>query len=321
MDMWHGSLGADPEVFVFAGRKLLPAYEFLPSKIDPKRPSIYWDGFQAEWKYTVGQNCLTMFVMDTQVQMRSLYRKARGHNDKATLSLQNVVTIPKPLLDKAPEQYVALGCEPSYNAYDMQPEKIADPREFRFRVAGGHAHFGGWKGKGQHIHNVKVLDSILGVWAVGAARNIDIPLRRRYYGMAGEFRAPRYAHSQGLEYRTLSNFWLCHPRIMQVTFEIARGALAVAHQKSNPWVATEEEVIRTINDCDVDHAKKILKRNQIVFHAMLTTRLFRAKDRQAAFQVGMKGVENEVNITSMPRNWKLDEVWDYGTTPRWATRG
>jgi len=321
MNTWNGSLGADPEVFVFAGHKLLPAYEFLPSKIDPDEPLIYWDGFQAEWKYAMNPDCLRTFVQLTQELMRSLYLKARRHNSKATLSLQNVVTIPKPLLDKAPEQYVALGCEPSYNAYDMQPEKIADPRELRFRVAGGHMHFGGWSGKGQHIHNVKVLDSILGVWAVGAAQNIDIPLRRRYYGMAGEFRAPRYAHSQGLEYRTLSNFWLCHPRIMQVTFEIARGALGIAQQKSNPWVATEEEVVRTINDCDIDHAKKILRRNQTVFNAMLATRLFRAKDQEAAFQVGMKGVENEVNITSMIRNWKLDKEWTYHDVPTWATRG
>lgn len=318
MRPWIGTIGADPEMFIFAGNKLLPAYEFLPSKIDSPHQTLYWDGFQAEWKYETGAYCLTQFVWDTKQKIETLLNSAKRHNVKATLSLQNVVSIAKTLLKTAPEQYVLLGCEPSFNAYNLKSERIDNPRELKIRVAGGHIHFGGWKRKLNYHKYIKTLDSILGVWAVGAAQNIDIPLRRKYYGLAGEFRTPTYAGSLGLEYRTLSNFWLCHPRIMQLTFEIARGALMVANLKSNPWVATEEEVVKTINECDVKHAQKILMRNQVIFKDMLYRRsVFQSDKLEEAFQVGIKGVENSVDISSIEKNWEVTKSWSYDQVPTW----
>ena len=313
------TMGADPEMFIFAGRKLLPAYEFLPSKM-ASESTIYWDGFQAEWKYSGGEFCLNLFVHDTQHQLKRLLRYARKYNEKATLSLQNVVAIPQALLKSAPEQYVALGCEPSFNAYGSKPDSMDNPRKLKIRVAGGHMHFGGWSramGSASFVHTIKVLDSIVGIWAVGAAQNIDVPLRRKYYGLAGEYRLPKYQYSRGLEYRTLSNFWLCHPRIMQITFEIARCAINLARCKNLSWVSTKEEVIRTINECDVDHAKKILKRNKAVFNAMLAGRNFNKESQGAALNVGLNGVETEVDTNSVEKNWQLDRRWEYKDIPTW----
>lgn len=319
-NVWHGTIGADPEMFVFAGRKLLPAYEFLPDKLDPEKPVMYWDGFQAEWKYARAHNCFTVFVMCTQNQIQQLWNIAREHNSKATLSLQNVVTIPKELLKCAPEQYVTLGCKPSQNAYGLQMERIENPRELKIRVAGGHLHFGGFRTKPQYLKYIKALDSILGIWAVGAAQNIDVPLRRKYYGLAGEFRTPNYDNGYGMEYRTLSNFWLCHPRIMQLTLEIARAALTIAKVRDNPWIATEEEVVRTINNCDVDHARTILNRNKLIFDTVLTlsSPTFNIVKRQEAFQVGLRGVETAVDTDSIYHNWSLNALWDYYQVPTWG---
>src|ERR1700678_2515194 len=56
------SVGADPEMFVFAGEKLLPAFAFLPKK--GGNTTVYWDGFQAEWKYSGGIWCLDAFCYE-----------------------------------------------------------------------------------------------------------------------------------------------------------------------------------------------------------------------------------------------------------------
>lgn len=319
---WKGTIGADPEMFVFTGKKLLPAYKFLPSKLESSRPLLYWDGFQAEWKYEFGVRCLVHFTQETQLKIRALFHKAKAYDKTAKLSIRNVVSVPKVLLQRAPEQYVALGCEPSYNAYKIDAERVDNPRELKIRVAGGHIHFGGWYMKPNYEKHVKALDAILGVWSVGAAQDIDIPLRRKYYGMAGEFRTPHYKRSNtyGIEYRTLSNFWLCHPRIFQLTLEIARAALVFGTMKNSPWVATEEEVVKTINDCDVDQAKAILKRNKTAFTQMLAKlTMFSPMSREKAFQVGQKGVEHVVDPEDVAENWNLtaSRLWDYYDVPCW----
>ena len=332
----HLSVGADPEMFVFAGKKLIPAFAFLPKKSG--NAQVYWDGFQAEWKYGDGAYCLDTFCVETFQRMKLLRQKARDFNKDAKLSMLNTVPIPEDYMKKAAPEHIALGCMPSFNANDIQGNVINDPFDLTDRFAGGHIHFGGFPTEPNHARIVKNLDMILGVWAVGAAEGMDTPRRRRYYGLAGEYRKPLYYKAKshdysnmyanydrdnyGVEYRTLSNFWLCAPQITNITLEIGRTVAKIGRAKPefDLWTAQPEETIHAIQACDVKLARQILKRNSYVFKAIWKSSRFSSstslrgtrlqKSADIVYNIGMNGVASVVkDPMDVENNWHLNKTY------------
>ena len=327
------TVGADPEMFVFAGEKLIPAFAFLPAK--GGRTAIYWDGFQAEWKYYGGFSCLDEFCCQTYMSMRKLLKSAREFSKDAKLSLVNTVHITEDYFKKAKPEHIALGCLPSYNANDIRGNPVFEPTDLTYRFAGGHIHFGGFPKPPNHEKIVLVLDAILGVWSVGAAEGIDTPHRRMYYGLAGEYRKPQYSEKKvyksaftgieniseadfGVEYRTLSNFWLCSPQIANVVLELGRTVAKIGKHDAEfkLWAAQQEETVEAIQTCNVKLARTILKRNENLFKSIWkgsrfsgSTRLHGSRLNRSAdmvFNIGMQGV---ASVTKDPmdieNNWFL----------------
>ena len=314
------TLGADPEMFVFAGNKLLPAFTFLPEK--NAVTMMYWDGFQAEWTYNHEvSHCLNNLVKYTRENLERLERTAKLKNKSARLSLANVVRVPQDTLNNVDSRYVELGCQPSWNVYNMKGTSVYDPRKLPYRFAGGHMHFGTWgPQRPNHTKIVKTLDSVLGVWSVGVARNIDSPLRRQYYGLAGEFRKPEYPRGYGVEYRTLSNFWLASPTALVVTWDIGRMCVRLAASKYGKlWVGEEQETIETINNCDYEQAGKILRRNEPMFRWMLKQVYRTPKAIRAAVDIAYNGLHSVVNDPNdFHANWHFDEEWLPNAGQPWA---
>jgi len=313
-------LGIDPEVFVKVGTKLLPAFEFLPAKeraewtvLRECIPSItglhYWDGFQAEFSLNKGIRCLQILTKSARHALQMIQQAAKKVHPKAELVLDNVVRVPQELLDTAIDPFVALGCMPSENAYGLHGIDVVNPRKLKYRMAGGHMHFAR-----VGSYAVKDLDAVVGVWSVGAAEGIDNPIRRKYYGLAGEYRLPKH----GLEYRVLSNFYYGHPALFNVTWDIARKAIqgcSLVVEKA--WIADEREVIRVINENDVSGARKILKANKNLLLYWLTYMGYSSRAAFKAYAVGMQGAETvfkedwNINIRDIATNWHLDEqtIW------------
>jgi len=314
------TLGSDPEMFLFSGLKLLPAYTFLPGK--GPNVNMYWDGFQAEWKYDYeGNHCQNNLVYYTRQRLQDLLEAAQHHDKNARLSLKNVVRIPDNLLKTAPQQYVELGCMPSFNAYGLKGNiQVIDPRKLLHRCAGGHMHFGTWEAPPPYEKIVKTQDAVLGVWSVGAAQHIDNPARRKQYGLPGEYRKPKYKNGYGVEYRVLSNFWLASPSTLQLTWDIGRLAVRLATSRyRNMWIADEQEVTDTILNSDVEQASKILKRNRGMFDWMLRAVYRTKKARDMAFQVGLDGIETVVNNPEdFKRNWHFRAEWIPNGGQPWA---
>lgn len=319
------SLGADPEFFVYEGAKLLPAFHFLPSKHDNSH--IFWDGFQAEFTYEHGhhRDCIGIMGSETKKNLREFHKLVKGHSRTARISLQNTVKVSDKFLESSLDPHVALGCSPSENAYKMKGLYVDNGRKLKYRFAGGHMHFGGFrKGFKRHEKIVKTLDKIVGIWGVGAAQNIDIPLRRVYYGLAGEYRPTRYPGNlpandvYGLEYRTLSNFYYCHPAIHQLAWEIARFAVVLSESNYDDlWVADEAEVIKIINNCDVEAAQRILKRNEPLLRWGLESKLWNTTMIDLALKIGQEGVECAIRKPdSIASNWHVAgnavnyDVWE-----------
>jgi Phage phiEco32-like COOH.NH2 ligase-type 2 len=314
------SLGADPELFCFSGIKLLPAWEFLPAKGEYNM--MYWDGAQAEWKYNhEGNHCQNNLVLHTRENLMRLDKKVKEYNRNGRLTLQNVVRVPQAILDNADGRYIELGCMPSYNAYKMRGKQVENPRLLPYRFAGGHMHFGTFYPQRPNYEKiVKTLDNILGVWAVGVARDLDNPIRRQYYGLAGEFRRPRYKNGFGVEYRVLSNFWLAAPKIMQVTWDIGRLCVRLTGSKyAKLWASNQDETIDVINNCDVKRANKIIERNEPMFKWMLKQAYGKNESVERALNLSYLGLGHEVGDPEDFRsNWAFDKAWIPNAGAPWA---
>jgi hypothetical protein len=312
-------IGSDPEIFVVSPEgQMIPAFLFLGDKKHPSKtayPSnyggnpMYWDGFQAEFT-TKADTCLGWHMDSIAAGMRGVYDAANAKFPGAKLSIQSVFDIPPEQLKFAEQQHVNFGCMPSFNAYGLKVN-MAPARRVPFRSAGGHIHFGIGKiseKRAQPI--VKALDAILGVACVSLFAEIDCPRRRQLYGLPGEFRTPPH----GLEYRPLSNAWLCHPMISNMVIDLARKVIVLSQEGffEDAWEAETEEVISTIITCNVDAAKKMIKHNMNTFKQLLLASYDWATDNQATFlaNIFLNGVSSIVaDPNDLVKNWRLEETW------------
>ena len=321
---YTGTIGADPEVFIVdKDEQVIPAFHFLKDKVNGDKyqdrydmtKKIYWDGFQAEFE-TASAGCLAYHTDNVHFAMKSLHVLAKKYNPDAKFSLKSTIDISPEVIGNSSEEHVQFGCMPSLNAYGMEGLKLSG-REVPYRSAGGHIHFGIINHptkncpitKEQYNDVVKFLDKVVGVACVSLFAKLDDPRRRMLYGLAGEYRLP--AH--GLEYRTLSNAWLCHPLIKHMVFDLARTVLTMQLKGyGNLWVASEEETIRCINTCDVALAKEILERNKHLFKMILSTK-YGTEDLylETAFNVFMNGVESVIQDPSdIAGNWAISkDTW------------
>jgi hypothetical protein len=283
------TVGADPEIFVTSQNgAIIPAFDFLPlggkhavktgrygSDSDGK---LFADGFAAEINPEAG-GCLSYVVDSAHYLLKELTQRAKGYE----LTNRNVFEIPQDIMGRCDDKQVALGCDPTYNVYGLQPDLEMPRRQF-VRSAGGHMHFS-LVGCGffdqvndfsmskltpehrQAIEQiVKTLDATLGVMTVSLFAEFDDPRRRFHYGQAGEYRTPKY----GVEYRTLSNAWLMHPVLMHMMFDFGRAAASFGMTPLTGLLnGTEQEVVQIIQDCDVEAARDYMRRNKAVLCALI----------------------------------------------------
>jgi hypothetical protein len=130
------------------------------------------------------------------------------------------------MLDSAPLDVVAFGCNPAFDAYNGGAPKIVevDPATHLWRYTSGHLHLSTPAARAENPVEalnplnlpdfIRVLDLYLGV---ALAYLIDGPeqwQRRRVYGQAGEYRPQTYStHQIGVEYRVPPSEMWAHPAI------------------------------------------------------------------------------------------------------------
>lgn len=323
--------GWDPEIFVVDGdNELIPAFNFLPDKKDPfmiaqpKRVKgsdklvgsyAYWDGFQAEFS-TIPDQCHGWGFDALRTGLDTILKKAKKHNPKARLTTQNVFELDVNFLATAQPEHVALGCDPSFNAYGTDPFMIENPFQLPYRMAGGHIHLGlngGAPKYEQACSYAKYLDFLVGIPSVGMFAEIDTPIRRQFYGRAGEFRLPNH----GIEYRTLSSAWLGHPAVGHLLMDYARRAIGVriAERFKLSDIGLNDEYVRdVINNTDVAAARKIYRDNQIIWDCVASDMYSLENSIKAAHRIVLEGVESAFpTFRDVKRNWCLDGVSHWAT--------
>lgn len=299
-------LGTDPEIFVEDSKGVVPAWTFLPDR--KNHLGAYWDGFQAEFR-TEAMHCLEIESEEVYLGLEKI-QKALPKGSK--LSTKSVIEIPQKLLLESQERYVRLGCDPSHNAYETSGKDIPDGRKLRLRFAGGHIHFGTpWVRQNYHSNHcileaVKTLDALVGVAAVGLFQRLDDPRRRKYYGLAGEYRLPPH----GLEYRVLSNAWLTSAPAMHLTFDIAREAFRMGMVGWRKLLdAPEREVQEIINSCDSDAAWQLIRRNQAIWEGLIT-RIYGHAAIKPTLQALHGGIQEFVSIKEIDlKSFRDGSTW------------
>jgi hypothetical protein len=271
--------GADPEIFVVdkITGKVIPAFAFLPDKKQPLiffdssdyRITAFWDGFQAEFT-TRAFGCMQEMCRSLQSGLLETLRQAKAKFPNAILSPESVVEIDSEILQTIPDHHAALGCSRSENAYGTPHIQVENPRMLPFRFAGGHMHFGengiAAAPDEKIIEWVRVLDSLVGVASVLWFQGMENPIRRQFYGRAGEYRRPKH----GLEYRTLGNAWLRHPAIFHLVYGFARTSLQFARSGLAKYMEVcPEQVKEVIDSYDIKGAKEIVQKNKAVFKSIL----------------------------------------------------
>lgn len=248
-----GFLGADPELFL---TKL--GHVVGSEKVIKENKLVVEDGVQVEL-HPEPTYCRDLLLGNLASCIASLHGMTNGTLAKPSLSV--TVDVSKRQYDSLSDKNKQFGCTPSYNVHsEDHPAMGVDPSKYLKRSAGGHMHFGvqGLPKKEQDIIRtpeliVPLFDILVANTCVLLDRDEGNVERRAHYGLAGEYRTPAY----GLEYRTLSNFWLIAPPVASFVFGLARRAIGIANTDQADELKSlvnMDDIRRAINTNDFDLA-------------------------------------------------------------------
>lgn len=279
-------MGCDPEFFFKnKANEIVGAEKIIPPKgLTTGGGKIIIDGVQAEINPSPS-TCRESLAYNISQIFNHLANQLKTHPD-ITVDFSQNVKLKKEELDSLSEENKKFGCAPSYNIYPSKLNLAAvDATKMLQRGAGGHIHLSLANG-GKYsslLHEqatliVSLLDVLLGNTFVLLDRDPGNVTRRKLYGRAGEYRLPKH----GLEYRTLSNFWLRHMTLMSLAFGLARTATQIALEDFIPINGYESQhlaqevldnvklsqVKRAINKNDFDLALENFKAIDFVFNTL-----------------------------------------------------
>ncbi len=249
------SQGCDPEVFITdASGAIVPSMLVVPEDgIQAEKGSLHVlggkvvrDGVQVEL-HPEPSSCRQCVSQNLRLCLEALQKHLPvGWK----VDWRPVVTLNQDEFARLPDEAKVLGCMPSFNAYGPRNLQV-DPNH-PVRSAGGHIHLATPEIAERITKDpgpiVWLLDVILGCTSVLLDRDPRAAERRELYGRAGEFRLPSY----GLEYRTLSNFWLQHNALHGMVYAGARLALAL-------WAADNGKSL--LSRVDLTHVQDAINQN------------------------------------------------------------
>lgn len=277
--------GCDPEFFFRKGKEIIGAenilplsgLEYEPGEFAGKRDGgalavedtvsrIIIDGVQAELNPRPN-TCRELLGNEFSCIFRKMKEYMAEYNG-LSIDFSQTIKLTEQDFENLPENSKKFGCMPSKNAHDGGKEGFikVDPTTYRFRSAGGHIHLGApTDNPDEHdiiravldnpVRLVNMMDILVGNTCVLLDRDAGNVERRKVYGRAGEFRTPPH----GVEYRTLSNFWLRSYQLMSMVMGLSRHAvLIVANDLDGLFLekVDMEDIARAINTNDYALALK-----------------------------------------------------------------
>lgn len=239
------TIGADPELFLQRGKDFVSAIGKIGgSKYDPRYLlggfALQEDNVAVEYNIPVCKNA-DRFVWANQLMLEEIKKIADSQGlSPALVSSANFSQeeLSHPLAQ-------VFGCDPDFNAWELEINPAPHCSDSSLRSAGGHIHIGLPEDtqNTDKVNIIKVCDLLIGV---PLAFMDPESKRRSLYGKAGACRFKTY----GVEYRTPSNVWLRSPEITN-----AVGMIVIALEecwKDYLSYTNENETLikRAINELD-----------------------------------------------------------------------
>lgn len=257
--------GCDPELFFERGGRVIGAEKVIPEEglesgrwgnlgplqVGTNLKAFVLDGVQVELNPTPN-TCRANLGNEIAAAMRTIKTHLAGM-EGIEVSFRAVVKVDKEELRSLSEKSRTLGCMPSFNMYDSEASIKVNPKTFRTRSAGGHIHLGfnGYAAMMQERERlIPILDILLGNTCVLIDRDPLAAERRKVYGRAGEYRLPDH----GIEYRTLSNFWLKAYPLLSMVMGISRLATSVLYTSTRGNKQAENDLLSLVNPAEIAEA-------------------------------------------------------------------
>lgn len=252
------TLGADPELFfVNSSGELIPSENIIEgSKTNPKPITelghfVLNDNVMAEFNIPPSET-FKEFNENIETVKNYLAEKAAEVdcslyiNPSGEFKLENLLSASK---------FNEFGCEPDLSIYNFTNRIHIDEYSPK-RYAGGHIHCGYDKVKYPNIETriVEMMDLLLAVPSVILDSDDS---RRMFYGQAGRYRIKPY----GLEYRSLSNFWIEHQEYMEFVFNQSKLAITIVMENLDSNL--KEDLEEIINTSNTEAAHEICAKYQI----------------------------------------------------------
>lgn len=147
-----------------------------------------------------------------------------------------------------------VGCAKEFCAYEMKQQEspVTEILNNNLRSCGGHIHIGSktLEGDGpEPILLVYVMDLFLGVPSLWLDKDESSSKRRAIYGKAGRYRAKPY----GIEYRSLSNFWLSSPELVGLIYDVSMFCVDFV-ESGNAWDIWDFNIDRFLENNNLSSA-------------------------------------------------------------------
>ena len=258
------TIGSDPEFFIKRRNKLVSAVPIIPgTKHDPdvteSGAMLQHDNVAVEFATPVA-NSKEEFVDAIGIAMKEVRAALpKGHKIEA---------IPSAKFNKnelQTEEAQKFGCEPDFNCWSVSMNPEPDQSDPRFRSAGGHIHVGFVKDSGNDflldfdgkLLMTKMMDTFHGIISVLLDNSKAAIARRVLYGKAGCHRPKDY----GIEYRTLSNFWLKSPQLVMLMHHLTEDCLSIIRSGKAEDLINDiggDNIQEIINEGKVSEAQDVL---------------------------------------------------------------
>lgn len=247
------SIGTDPEVFVKCDGAIIPGIGLIGgSKECPRETefgAVQEDNVLAEFNIPPSGNS-DEFLNNITLVMSDLNNILDQHNCCTEIVSSHEFDF-ETLLSYGPDA-MQFGCDPDYNCWTK--EKNPTPSDFSgLRTAGGHVHIGYDNPDPETSYQVAMMcDVFLGIPSLLLDNDTN---RRKLYGKAGACRIKAY----GVEYRSLSNFWLKVSTVTKWVYNQAVHCAENLHELEGILEYIDgDEIQRIINEGDTDKAKQVV---------------------------------------------------------------
>ena len=263
-------VGSDPEAFIRnSAGELVSAIGLIPGTKAKPHPtlhgSIQHDNILAEFNSRPSSN-LADFINNHNLilsDLKELLTPLDLKLDFVASALASDALLSDPITRIA-------GCEADYDAWNLcKNESASSAYAFgNMRAAGGHLHISFDQSVGEPVERIKMvraLDLVLGVPSV--IHDSD-SVRRTLYGKAGSFRPKDTLQEtpdpyDGVEYRTLSNFWLRSNELMEFIYKGVETAYHNLDELAEQAEFYKDEIISIINGGQRDKAISFCHNNGI----------------------------------------------------------